>query len=169
MVAASFSVLLLCFVFSVGLDATPYDTTDSAGRKMGFNDRFSLEHYSIAFFNFRPSRTLDLNYWYEWILILMHMAGIVLLWKLPRSEVIVPTFFAFQIVLFPFSVLFFPILPFYAYDILRLTADREHFIDMPFVGLMAQPGWVLVSLTIFLLLLRRTRQESVPAEIAPAT
>jgi hypothetical protein len=52
-------VSLLAFasavVLRLGIDATPYETTDSAGRPMGFNDALHAEHDLIMLRNFRPA------------------------------------------------------------------------------------------------------------------
>jgi hypothetical protein len=76
LVAASFLVFAFCVFISVGVQNTPYDTVDTQGRKMGFNDVFSLEHYAIIFSNFKIGTLFDITYAYEWPLFLMHLIAI---------------------------------------------------------------------------------------------
>jgi hypothetical protein len=58
LVLASFLVFAFAVVLRVGLGSTPYDTTDSAGRPMGFNDPLHAEHYLIMVRNFHPTELL---------------------------------------------------------------------------------------------------------------
>src|SRR4051812_45035368 len=58
LVAVSFAVCVLIIVATAGIWNTPYETADSTGRRMGFNDPLSPEHYRIAFSNFRFSTLL---------------------------------------------------------------------------------------------------------------
>jgi hypothetical protein len=68
LVQASFMVFAFAVVLRVGIGATPYDTTDSVGRPMGFNDPLHAEHYVIMLRNFSPTELLKLEYGYEWVL-----------------------------------------------------------------------------------------------------
>ncbi len=148
----------LCFVFALavvaldaGVRATPYETSDSQGRTMGFNDRFSAEHYRIVTGNIRPGQILQPRYFYEWILLAMIAVGI---WRL-MSDGIGGTratrwFFFGQSVLFIIGWLSLGFLqwPRMVVALLRCTLDREDFVDVPFTWMMAQPPWVLVSFVI---------------------
>ena len=62
LVAASFFTFACCVIVRAGLGNTPWDTVDSRGRTMGFNDVFSLEHYTIILSNFSISELFDLEY-----------------------------------------------------------------------------------------------------------
>jgi hypothetical protein len=44
-----------------GVGATPYDTVDSMGRTMGFNDHFSHEHYRIIVGNMNLAQIAPLR------------------------------------------------------------------------------------------------------------
>ena len=148
----------LCFVFALavvaldaGVQATPWETADSQGRTMQFNDRFSAEHYRIVLGHIRPWQILHPRYFYEWILLAMMAVGA---WRL-RSDEISGTratrwFFFGQSVLFIIGWLSLGFLqwPRMVVDLLRCTLDREDFVDMPFTWMMAQPPWVLVSFVI---------------------
>lgn len=157
MIAASASIWIVCFAFRIGLSGTPYDTMDSAGRTMGFNDRFSAEHYSIALLNFQILRSFELENLYDWALFTMHVAAAILLHRFSRKPLPLLFFFAFQLALFPLSIVFLLYQPFYTYEIITLSATRESFIDVPFMLVMTQPPWLIVSGTITYLIFRRLR------------
>ena len=69
LVGLSLAISLLVFALRVGIDATPYETTDSAGRAMGFNDEFSHEHYRIIIGNMS---VIGIGF-YEGILVAVHL------------------------------------------------------------------------------------------------
>ena len=156
---AIFQALIgLCFIFALavvaldaGVHATPWETADSQGRTMGFNDRFSAEHYRIALGNIRPGQILRPRYFYEWILMAMMAAGV---WRLRSDETkrsrATRWFFFGQSALFFFGWLQIAFLqwPGTVAGLLRCTLTREDFVDVPFTWMMAQPPWVVVSLTI---------------------
>jgi hypothetical protein len=60
-VSASLLVSIATLVLDVGLRDTPYETKDSVGRTMGFNDPLSREHYGIIIRNFSFSRFRNLS------------------------------------------------------------------------------------------------------------
>ena len=59
LVAFSLVFALVLQAFLAALQATPYETVDSAGREMGFNDVFTPEHYGIIVRSMSVGRTLD--------------------------------------------------------------------------------------------------------------
>ena len=152
------ALLGLCFVsvlavvaLDAGVRATPYETADSKGRTMGFNDQFSTEHYRIVLGNIRPGQILRPRYFYEWILLAMIAVGA---WRL-RSDEINGTratrwFFFGQSALFFLGWLQIGFLqwPGTVAGLLRCSLTREDFVDVPFTWMMAQPPWVLVSSVI---------------------
>src|SRR5436190_956531 len=71
LVVVSFLMFAVAFIIRVGIEATPYDTTDSAGHTMGFNDPLSPEHYLIILRHFPFAEILHPAYAYEWLLIAM--------------------------------------------------------------------------------------------------
>lgn len=148
-VLGSFSALLVVAVFLLGLSATPYETSDSLGRTMGFNDPFYPEHYLIALGNFAPWRAFERENFYEWLLAIAHIAGIYLLLNSGRiSTRSVRWFFAAQPLVFPFGIPAMAILPMFVYGATRGPLDRESFVDIPFALMITQPIWLLVSIYI---------------------
>ena len=148
-VLGSFLFFAGLLVLRVGLDATPYETVDSAGRTMGFNDPLGREHYLIMVQNFAPLRLFSVDYWYEWLLVLMQGIGAWLLLS-PRRSGTRGTrwFFALQLRIFPFGLLCIPLLFPMAIGLFTpsMTMDRESFVDVPFLIITAQPVWVLASI-----------------------
>ena len=51
-VLGSFITCAILVMLRIGIGATPYETTDSLGRAMGFNDRLYPDHYFIMLANF---------------------------------------------------------------------------------------------------------------------
>ena len=149
LVIASFVICMTAIVLRVGIGATVYEATDSAGRTMGFNDPLSAEHYRIIVGNFQVMDLLKPEHVYEWILIAAHLAGAGLLlssWVRPRFT---RWFFALQAVVFPIGVPSVFLLPLFLLELLRGTPmDREGFIDIPFIVFFAHPVWIATSLII---------------------
>lgn len=153
LVVLSFAVCSFGIVAVSGLCNTPYSTTDSAGRAMGFNDRLSQEHYWIMFSNFRIQTLFDSDYYYGWFLLAMHGWGA---WLIVRQGDLNPRrirrFFALQGLLFPLGWIGFLILPSTIRSICYGTLDREGIIDVPFIALTAAPIWIATAMTILFLL-----------------
>lgn len=141
-------VFMASVVLRVGIDNTPSETRDSLGATMGFNDRFSAEHYGIILTNFRIQTIFELEYLYEWFLFAMHLVGAKLLVSSVYFGRRTRWFFLSQAVLFPFGWLGFACLPGIVAGIAQLTLDREGFIDIPFVWFTAQPVWIATALII---------------------
>lgn len=145
------AVNLCLTVLVVGIDVTPWETKDSQGRTMGFNDRFSPEHYRIALGNFHPAALFKWQYSYEWLLLAAQGVALWCLWSEPRSaRRATRWFFLVQPAVFFIGTisLVFLMPPNLLADVLSFRADRETFIDIPFLELMAQAPWVIVSWTI---------------------
>lgn len=153
LVVLSFAVCSFGIVALAGICNTPYSTTDSAGRAMGFNDRLSPEHYWIMFSNFRIQTLFDSDYFYGWFLLAMHGCGA---WLIVRQGDLNPRrtrrFFALQGLLFPLGWIGFLMLPTTIRSIYYGTLDREGIIDVPFIPLTAAPIWIATSMTIVFLL-----------------
>lgn len=75
LIALSFILSSLVIVFVAGVWNTPFSVTDSAGRAMGFNDRFSPEHYASALSGFIIQSLFNFDYAYSWLLLGMHGWG----------------------------------------------------------------------------------------------
>lgn len=150
LVVMSFALCSLVVIGYVGISNTPYDTSDSAGRRMGFNSSLSMEHYGILFSNFRIQTLLTPAYAYAWFLLTMHVVGGWLLWHVDRFGVPrIRRFFGMQGLLFPLGWVGFLGLPSMIYSMARGTLDREGIIEGPFMFGTAQPVWIAVSMTIF--------------------
>jgi len=148
-VLGSFVACAGVVILRLGLGATPYSTVDSIGRPMGFNDPLGLEHYFIMIRNFDASELLKLKYAYEWLLLAMHPVGAVLLFACSRVSVrLLRWFFALQVVVFPFGLPAILCLPLVFGGSLVNRMDREGFVDVPFIIMVAHPIWILTSLFI---------------------
>ncbi len=153
LIAVSFAAFLLLLVLRVGVALTSPETTDSAGRTMGFNDRFSAEHYSILVRNFSLGALFQREWFYEWILAGMHLVGLILLLSgFGYGRRFTRVFFFAQAVIFPFGWIGFPFLPGFLANLAALKLDRESFIDVPFLWLTAQPIWIALAVTIAFLM-----------------
>ena len=166
LVVASLVVTLLVVALDVGMTNTPWETVDSAGHAMGFNDRLSAEHYRIALSNFRFSTLGTLPCAYSDLLILAQALALVGLLRTPGS--VGPGlrwFLGLQGLLFPLGWLTLVSLPSQIRNILGGVETREGFIDVPFVVVTAQPVWVVVSggLCLWSLLRGRRGRRSVVA------
>jgi hypothetical protein len=145
LVVASLTFGLVAVAFYTALEATPYETTDSAGRTMGFNDPFSAGHYEIIVSKVSIGRMLTGIGPYELLLIGAQLTMAVLLWRPARPRWIIG-FCALQPAVFFWGVFGLLYLPF---DLPTLSGkDREGFIDMPWVELISHGAWLYVCLVI---------------------
>ena len=149
LVLLSFVVFAFAVALRVGIGATPYETTDNAGRRMGFNDPLHAEHYVIMLRNFSPTELLKLEYAYEWILFAAHVLGAGILFASNRvSYRVCRRFYFAQAILFPVGILALPLFPLLVVSFLTGLMDREGFVDGPFILAIAHPVWVTTSLII---------------------
>jgi hypothetical protein len=149
LVLASFTVFVSAVVLCVGIDATPYNTTDSAGRPMGFNDPLGAEHYLIMLRNFSPTNFRKPEYIYEWVLLAAHVVGAGLLISCgPVCRRATRFFFAVQPILFPFAILGLLVLPSIIVSFFAGRMDREGFEDIPFIIAVTHPIWVVTSIIV---------------------
>ena len=152
-------VLSLVFTFVVigfrgGVAATPYDTMDSAGRTMGFNDHFSYEHYRIIVGNMNLGQMGT----HEWLLVAAHLVMIVLLRLVRRKWWIIFSYALAQVLCFPWGVLGFVALPAYVLGCVTQSNDRESIVDMPFIKMEAGAVWLAVASFIGWRMWRARRQ-----------
>lgn len=169
LVVASLVVTLLVVALDAGMTNTPWETVDSAGHAMGFNDRLSAEHYRIALSNFRFSTLGTWPYAYSDLLIMAQVLALFWLLRTPGSvRPGLRWFLGLQGLLFPLGWLTLVSLPRQIRDILGGAETREGFIDVPFVVVTAQPVWVAVSgglcLWSFLRVLRGRRSAVAAAD-----
>jgi hypothetical protein len=142
---------VFALVLDAGVHATPWDTADSQGRTMQFNDRFSAEHYRIALGHFRPQQLINFSYAYDWLLIGMLSTGMWCLWADERSGNRATRWFFFgQSALFflGWLALVFLVWPQEIVGLFRCSLTREDFVDVPFTWVLSQPPWAVVSLAI---------------------
>ena len=145
----SFVFCLLVVIVDAGIANTPYETTDSTGRRMGFNDPLSLEHFRILVGNFRIAALLTPPFAYESFLLCMHALGLWVLSNFHRVSVrAFRWFFGLQGVLFPLGWIGWIFLPSTLWALVQGRMDREGIIDVPFIAFTAQPVWIAASLAI---------------------
>jgi hypothetical protein len=145
----SILVSIAAVLLTVGISQTPYDTKDSLGRPMGFNDFLSFEHYQIVLKNVSWSSFFDFGNAYDWLLLAIQITGLfVLFLRNPHFVRMEFWLFACQPIVFPFAFLGVPMLPMLITTFLSGRMDREDIIDIPFVWCTAQPVWVLASITV---------------------
>ena len=149
LVLASFTVFVSAVVLRLGIGATPFDTTDSVGRPMGFNDPLHAEHYLAMVRNFNPTELLKFEYIYEWVLFGAHILGAGLLISSgPVCSRRTRWFFATQALIFPFGLPALIFLPSLITTLVTGHIDREGFVDIPFILAVTQPVWVVTSIII---------------------
>lgn len=174
-VVLSFGVLVAAAWIRGGVAATPYETADSAGRTMGFNDVFSGEHYRILLRNADWGHSVEqmgvdggFPAWQNWGLAAAHGVLIALLLAAPAG--LIRAFLLVQPVVFFWGWIGFWFLPVEVADILFLhTSDREGFVDTPYIQVVAQGAWFWAcALTFWNLRSRRTGAANPsPAAAAP--
>jgi hypothetical protein len=168
MIAASFLLCSIVIIADAGIWNTPYETTDDAGHKMGFNDRLYPAHYKIIFSNFEIHTLLTPGYFYSWLLLAMHAYGAWLVLQ-PGTKVLSDTrrFFLLQGLIFPVGWIGAFVLPSIIQSFYRGTMDREGIIDVPFVALTAHPIWVTTAMLIALMTRFISTHTPRPIEIVP--
>ena len=133
--------LVAATVLAVGIDNTPFETRDSQGRTMGFNDKLSREHYVIMLGNFRISSVFSSRYASEWLFLAAHVVGLILVtgkWFVSR---LAKAFFLLQMFLFPAALYGAMILFVSVAAIGTGRMDREGFTDLPWSPLVSVPFW----------------------------
>jgi hypothetical protein len=149
LVLFSFLFVAASIALRIGIDVTPYETTDSAGRTMGFNDRFSAEHYAMALRNFQWGALLSPERAYEWLLLAANGLGAVILLRTGAGCTrLTRWYFALQALVFPWGLALIPLLPISVVAIFRGTADREDFTDFPCFSVPAYSMWVATALIV---------------------
>jgi hypothetical protein len=147
-VVASAVACLVWIVFAAGIEGTPSNTVDSMGRPMGFNDHLSTEHFAIILRNFRPTGAIAGMRFYDWLLIGMHVAGLLILLCFRRSR-FTPGFFAAQAVIFPYAWAGMIIVPTLVCALGAGEMDRESFTDWPNLTTPVEAIWVVASIFAF--------------------
>ena len=152
LITVSFVVLMVAWMLRAGIGATSYETLDSAGRTLGFNDPISAEHYRIIFGNVTPSVMLRNGAEFGIPCAILHgVAAWLLLSPQRRHRRSTRWFFAVNAVLFWFGwPSWFAILTGYVGRISSFRMDREDVIDIPFVWMWGSAFWVLAATAITL-------------------
>ncbi|MFN0125270.1 MAG: hypothetical protein ACKV19_01125 [Verrucomicrobiales bacterium] len=139
-VVLSFIVLLAAAWLRGGVAATSYDTQDSQGRTMGFNDVFSGEHYGILLANANWREMVKQLEPHDWGLVAAHIVLLELLGT--ASARVIRVFIWPQAVLFWWGWFGFWLLPIGIADALWFhTSDREGFTDIPYISILSQGAW----------------------------
>ncbi len=159
----SLAVVLLCRGIESAIGRVPYDTTDSMGRPMGFNDPFSREHWGILL------RTIDwqdyrldvlaLDSAYFWLTVIMHL--VALGWILRGDPLRLRTplvFLGVQILAFPGGLLGLVIIPVYFVEAFSGKLDREGIVDVPFLAVTGHAVWLLTCLASVLMIFIHQRR-----------
>lgn len=141
-----------------GMKATPWETTDSLGRPMGFNDPLGAEHYRIALGNVRLGGFIGEGLAGSGCFLLWVAMHVLALVCVGRFDGVRPArlvaFFLAQFLLFPAGFPGLVMNPFLAAEAVRGRVDRETFVDLPFFWVTAHGLWLLVVLvSVFLLFL----------------
>jgi hypothetical protein len=140
----------------VGILHTPYNATDSVGRKIGFIDPLSSEHYEIIVGNFRPRDLLHFDYIVHWGYFAAQIVALVLLGTKIFWRKTVKIFFAMQLLFLPVGLLGALVLIDVVFSIPAGTVDRETFVDIPaFNVLVSAPLWMATSVGALIVLMRR--------------
>lgn len=148
-----FADVALSLALVVGVEATPWTTTDSQGRAMGFNDPFSLEHYRIALGNIRPEKLFRAEVVYEEAVLVAILVGVWCLGSEGRwARAVREWYFFIQLLVFAPGVVGLLFWPGLMLDVISFQADREFFVDMPAGLILTVSPWVLLCVTICLVL-----------------
>lgn len=139
-VILSFLVLLAAAWIRGGVSATSWNTQDSQGRTMGFNDVFSGEHYQIILSQANWRDMVKQLEPHDWGLVAAHIILLMLLGT--ASARVIRLFIWPQAALFWWGWFGFWMLPIAIADVLWLhTSDREGFIDIPYISILGQGAW----------------------------
>lgn len=139
-VLLSFTILLAAAWIRGGVASTGYDTRDSHGRTMGFNDVFSGEHYGILLRKANWPSALNQLGPHDGLLIAAHVALLILL--ATASVRTIRWFLWPQAAVFFWGWLGFWFLPLALFDLMWAhTSDREGFIDIPYISILSQGAW----------------------------
>ena len=152
LVLVSIAVTLFAVVLRVGLGNTPYETMDSAGRTMGFNDPLGTEHLLIMAGNFTFGAFFRWEHAYTWLLLSMQFLAVGILVS-PRSggTRLTRWFFALQLAIFPVGILSAIVVLPMLIGMLFTATDREGFVDIPYILIVSQGFWILTSLALLFL------------------
>ena len=139
-VLLSFTILLAAAWIRGGVASTAYDTRDSHGRTMGFNDVFSGEHYSILLGKANWPEAVKQLEPLDGLLIAAHVALLILL--ATASARTIRWFLWPQAVVFFWGWAGFWFLPIAIFDLVWAhTSDREGFVDIPYISILSQGAW----------------------------
>ncbi|HEX2747965.1 MAG TPA: hypothetical protein VHM91_08205 [Verrucomicrobiales bacterium] len=165
-VLVSFLVLLGSAWIRGGVGSTSYDTVDSQGRKMGFNDVFSAEHYGIILRNASWEAAIHQMEKYDCALAAAHGLILFLIFHLPSRHL--KAVLWLQPVLFFWGVIGLYALPLEAADLLYFhSSDREGFIDIPYISILGQGAWLWAC--FFMLWKLRKQRVATEYSRSPAT
>ena len=149
----SFLCCTVVFALEIGLRSTPYDTVDSMGHGMGFNDPFRAEHYGIMASNIGIKGFLEYENHYSGTLLAAHLVGFVVIFLTGRKEWLwTRWYFAIQGFIFPLGWIGLFFLPFNVSAIASGSLDREAAIDLPFTTMITNPVWFITASAVFFMI-----------------
>jgi hypothetical protein len=141
-VLVSLAVLFAAAWLRGGIGATPYETVDSHGQKMGFNYVPSAEHYGIILKNAGLSQAIEQMEPHDWLLAAMHVVFVLLLLLKTGPHLLKPFLWA-QGAIFYWGWAGLLGTPLWMADVLFLhTSDREGFVDIPYISVVGQGAWM---------------------------
>jgi hypothetical protein len=148
LILASLAVQLAVALLEVGHDATPYGTTDAAGRKLGFNDPITFGHLLIMLSNVTFKAFVLAVESYALFGYFLHLGALVLIWNSKLTHGVCQGFFGAQLLLFPMGwnplawLMWIAVLP-------VGPIDGEAIQDGPFNAGFATVSWWAASGIIF--------------------
>ena len=143
----------LVFALEIGLSSTPYETVDSMGRPMGFNDSFRSEHYWIMASNIGIEGLVRYENYYSGMLLGAHLFGFVAIFLSRRKEWLwTRWYFAIQGFIFPLGWIGLFFFPFNVSAIVSGDLDRESVIDIPFTTMITNPVWFITASVVFFMI-----------------
>ncbi|HWB02717.1 MAG TPA: hypothetical protein VG796_06800 [Verrucomicrobiales bacterium] len=139
--------VMVSFLFLVGsawirggVGATPYDTLDSQGQKMGFNYVPTAEHYRIIFRNANWRGAIAQMEGHDWWLAAGQ--GLILFLIFTISPRPLKFVLWLQLAFFYWGLFGLYVTPLAVADVLFLhMSDREGFVDFPYISVVSQGAW----------------------------
>lgn len=152
---AGFSMLMVLDVafvmaalwFSSGLDTLPDRTDDGHGHLLGFNRPFTWGHTLLAFA--QGSFQFDKLTVFEAIFLLMHLAGLIIIWLPDSLGVLRRAFLMLQLIFVPFALIGALLWISFVSTCVMGNMDVEGFEITPLNSIGASVLWVAIWLFVW--------------------